>query len=119
MEMHVDRQANRVVKVTGVEGAVPNDGMLCIKGRFGFDFPANPKRLTVPLVKKDGQLVPVSWEEALDLTAARLSEIRDEHGADAISAVGSARDTNENNYAIMKFVRTVIGTNNIDHCART
>lgn len=119
MELHVSRPENRVVRVTGIEGAVPNDGMLCIKGRFGFDFPAAPERLTTPLVRKDGRHVPVSWDEALDLTATRLGEIRDEHGPDAISGVGSARDTNENNYAIMKFMRAALGTNNIDHCART
>ncbi len=119
MDLHVSRPENKVVRVTGAEGAVPNDGMLCIKGRFGYDFPSSPRRLTVPLVKKGDTHVPVSWEEALDFTASRLVAIKKEHGPDAISAVSCARDTNENNYAMMKFMRAVVGTNNIDHCART
>ena len=117
--LHVDRENNRVVKVTGVEGAPPNDGMLCVKGRFAYDFPTSPKRLTRPLIKKDGHHVPVSWEEALDYTASRLREIRDAYGPDSVSAVSSSRDTNENSYAAQKFMRAAIGTNNIDNCART
>lgn len=119
MWLHVNTAENRVVKVTGDEDGAPNEGMLCVKGRFGFDFPSSEKRLTTPLVKKNGKHVPVSWEEALDYTAMRLKEIREEFGADAVSGISSARDTNENNYASMKFIRAVIGTNNIDHCART
>lgn len=118
MELHVDRASNRVVKVTGVEGAKPNDGMLCVKGRFAFDYPASPKRLTQPLIKKDGVHVPATWDEALDYTAKRLMAIKDEHGSDAIAGVGCAKDTNENCYASMKFMRAVVGTNSIDHCAR-
>lgn len=118
MDLHVDQSTNRVVKVTGVEGALPNDGMLCVKGRFAYDYPASPKRLTQPTIKKDGVQVPVSWDEALDYTADRLKAIRDEHGPDAVAGVGCAKDTNENNYATMKFMRAVIRTNNLDHCAR-
>jgi formate dehydrogenase major subunit len=119
VDLHVDRAANRVVRVTGAEGAPPNDGMLCVKGRFGFDFPASPLRLTRPLIRRNGRHEPVSWEEALDYTAERLGQIRQSHGPDAISAVASARDGNENSYAAQKFMRAVIGTNNIDNCART
>ena len=100
-------------------GRAPNQGMLCVKGRFGFDFPASDKRLTMPLIRKNGVHEPVSWEEALDFTAQRLKEIREQYGADTISAISSSRDVNENNYAAMKFMRAVIGTNNIDNCART
>jgi formate dehydrogenase major subunit len=119
LELHVDRAANEVVKVTGVEGVPPNDGMLCVKGRFAYDFPAHPGRLTAPLLKKDGVQVPVSWDEALDFTARRLAEIKDQHGPDSIVGVACARDASENSYATMKFMRAVVGTNNIDHCART
>jgi predicted molibdopterin-dependent oxidoreductase YjgC len=117
--LHVDRAKNRVVKVTGDEEGPSNLGMLCVKGRFAFDFPASENRLTQPLIKKNGKHVPVSWDEALDYTAQRLSEIRSKHGPDVISGISCARDTNENNYAAMKFIRAAIGTNNIDHCART
>jgi formate dehydrogenase major subunit len=119
IRLHVDRQANRIVKVTGVEGAPPNDGMLCVKGRFGYDFPSSPKRLTQPLIRRNGSHEPVTWEEALDYTASRLREIREIHGADSISAVSSSRDNNENSYAAQKFMRAAIGTNNVDNCART
>jgi formate dehydrogenase major subunit len=116
--LHVDRQANRVVRITGRE-VVPNDGMLCVKGRYAYEFHASPKRLTQPLIKKDGKQVPVSWEEALDYTASKIKAIVDRHGPDVFSALGSGRITNENNYAISKFTRAVIKTNNVDHCART
>ena len=121
VELHVDRAANRIVRVTGVEGTPPNDGMLCLKGRFGYDFPSSPERLTTPLMRRrrDEPLRPASWDEALDFAAERLRWIRDQHGPDAIGLIACARSTNESNYAAMRFARAVIGTNNIDHCART
>jgi predicted molibdopterin-dependent oxidoreductase YjgC len=109
---------NRVVKVTGVPGAAPNFGSLCVKGRFGFDFIASPERLTAPLIKEDGSFRQASWEEALDRVARRLTEIKAAHGPDSIGVLTSARITNEENYIAQKFTRAVIGTNNIDHCAR-
>lgn len=115
---HVDQEKNRIVKVTGREVA-PNDGMLCVKGRYGFEFPSSPKRLTRPLLKKDGKQVEVSWDEALDFTAARIKAIVERDGPDVFSAFGSGRITNEANYAMAKFARAAIKTNNIDHCART
>jgi len=119
VDLHVDRARNRTVRVTGAQGVPPNDGMLCVKGRFGYDFPASPLRLTRPLILRNGRHEPVSWEEALDYTAARLRRIRDTHGPDSISGVSSSRDNNENSYAAQKFMRAAIGTNNIDNCART
>lgn len=116
--LHVDRQRNRVTRVTGRDIA-PNNGMLCVKGRYGYEFHASPKRLTQPLIRKNGTLVPVSWDEALDYTAGKIKGIVDQHGPDVFSALGSGRITNENNYAVAKFTRAVIKTNNIDHCART
>ncbi len=110
---------NEILKVTGVETAKPNYGSLCIKGRFGYDFVNSPDRLKSPLVRKDGKLVEVSWEEALDYTAEKLSWTRETHGPDSIVGIGCARTTNEDNYLMMKLMRGVIGTNNIDHCART
>lgn len=115
---HVDDAANRIVRVTGRE-VLPNDGMLCVKGRYGFEFPSSPKRLTKPLLRKNGRLVEASWDEALDYTAGRIQEIVAKHGPDVFSAFGSGRITNENNYAVAKFTRAVIKTNNVDHCART
>jgi formate dehydrogenase major subunit len=121
VELHVDRAANRIVRVNGVEGTPPNDGMLCLKGRFAYDFPSSPERLTMPLVRRTREepLKEVSWDEALDFAAGRLAGIRERNGPDAIGVISCARSTNENNYAAMKFARAGVGTNNIDHCART
>lgn len=96
----------------------PNKGMLCVKGRFGLDFVDSPERLRTPLVRKNGALVEASWDEALDLVAAGLKRARDTHGPDAVGFFASAKVTNEENYALGRLARAVIGTNNIDHCAR-
>jgi predicted molibdopterin-dependent oxidoreductase YjgC len=109
---------NRVVKITGTEGGITNQGSLCAKGRFGYGFIHHQDRLTVPLIKEDGQFREATWAEALALTARRLTEIKAQHGPDAIGGLSSARCTNEENYLLQKFTRAVIGTNNVDHCAR-
>jgi NADH-quinone oxidoreductase subunit G len=92
-----------------------NGDFLCNKGRYAFDFANNIERLTSPLIRKDGKLVPVSWEEALTFAGSKLRELRDAKGANSIGVIGSNRTTNEENYLLQKFARTVIGTNNIDH----
>jgi len=92
-----------------------NGDFLCNKGRYAFDFANNIERLTSPLIRKDGKLKPVSWEEALTYAGTNLRKLRDERGADSIGVIGSNRTTNEENYLLQKFARTVIGTNNIDH----
>jgi predicted molibdopterin-dependent oxidoreductase YjgC len=96
----------------------PNRGHLCVKGRFGFDFVQNPKRITVPLIRKNGKLEEATWDEALDLVAKKLSGTKASHGPDAVAVLTSAKCTNEENYLMQKFTRAVVGTNNIDHCAR-
>jgi len=116
--LHVDRARNRIVRVTGRE-VVPNDGMLCVKGRYGYEFPSSANRLTQPLIRENGVHRPASWDETLDYLAKQIRAIVDRHGPDSFSAFGSGRVTNENNYAMSKFTRAVIKTNNIDHCART
>ncbi|HEU5412879.1 MAG TPA: NADH-quinone oxidoreductase subunit NuoG [Candidatus Angelobacter sp.] len=92
-----------------------NGDFLCIKGRYAFDYFDHPARLRQPLVRQDGKLVPVTWEEAIDHVGKRLREIRDSKGGQAIGVIGSNRTTNEENYLLQKFARTVLGTNNIDH----
>jgi formate dehydrogenase alpha subunit len=116
LEMHI--RDGRLAKITGSPAAGGTRGLLCVKGRFGFDFVGHPGRLAEPLIRHDGELVPATWEEALDLVARRLAEIKARHGADAIGGLASAKCTNEENYLMQKFVRAVIGTNNVDHCAR-
>ena len=118
LTLQVSKSANRIARVAGRE-VPPNDGMLCVKGRYAFDFVASPERLTQPLLRRKGKQVPVSWDEALDFAARRLARIKNAYGPDSIAGIASSRDTNENAYAAMKFMRAVIGTNNIDNCART
>ena len=92
-----------------------NGDFLCIKGRYAFDFAKHEDRLTQPLVRKAGRLVPATWEEAFELVGTKFREIRDRDGGKAIGVIGSTRTTNEENYLLQKFARVVLGTNNIDH----
>src|SRR5262249_23618122 len=92
-----------------------NGDFLCIKGRYAFDFFDHKDRLRQPLVRKNGKLVPATWEEAVEFAGKRLREIRDSQGGQAIGVIGSNRTTNEENYLLQKFARTVLATNNIDH----
>ena len=119
LELNVNRQTNRVVRVTSPVGCVPNDGNLCVKGKFGFEFVHSPERLTAPLIKENGEFREASWEEALELTGRRLRELRAEHGPDGIGFLSSCRCTNEENYLLQKMARTAGATNNIDQCATT
>ena len=95
-----------------------NKGHTCLKGRYAFKFYDHKERLRSPLIKKNGEFVEVTWDEAYDYIANKLTEIKSNYGADAIGGISSARCTNEENYLMQKFIRTTIGTNNIDSCAR-
>lgn len=117
-QVELNVQNGRIVRVNGVEDVPPNYGRLCVKGRFGYDFVAHPRRLTTPLVRKNGELVPTSWDEALGAIAEQFSAIKRDHGADALAGYSSAKCTNEDNYIFQKFIRMVFGTNNIDYCTR-
>lgn len=109
----------KVIGVTSNLTSPVNGRLTCVKGRFGIDYVHSPARLTTPLIKKDGEFVEASWDEALNLVASKFQEIKTNHGADSLAALSSARCVNEDNYILQKFMRAVIGTNNIDHCART
>jgi predicted molibdopterin-dependent oxidoreductase YjgC len=117
-QMYLHVKDNRVTGVSGVEDVGPNYGSLCVKGRFGYDFINHPDRLRKPLIRKNDTLREASWEEALGLVAEKLNGIKESSGADSIMVLSSARITNEENYLAQKFARAVIGTNNVDHCAR-
>lgn len=110
---------DKVVGVTPNPEAPVNGRSLCVKGRFHGDMINSPNRITTPLIKKDGEFVEASWEEALSLVAERLTDIKEREGSDAIAALSSARCTNEENFVMQKFMRAVIGTHSVDHCART
>ncbi|QAU34522.1 formate dehydrogenase subunit alpha [Janthinobacterium sp. 17J80-10] len=116
-QMEVGSQNDRVVQVRPADSPV-NRGHLCVKGRYAFEFNHATDRASTPMLRQDGEWQAVSWEEALDYTAARLQDIVERDGADAIGVLGSARATNEENYLAQKFARVVLGTNNVDCCAR-
>jgi formate dehydrogenase major subunit len=119
LTLHVDEKKNKIVKVSGVEGSPTNDGMLCVKGRYGFDFVNSKERLLKPLIRdKDGLFKEASWEEAMSYISKQFTEIKEKHGPDAICGLASAKVTNEDNFVFQKFMRTVVGTNSLDHCAR-
>lgn len=106
---------DKIVSVSGNRKSPANEGKLCVKGRFGIaGFVHSPERLKTPLIKKDGKFVEASWDEALKLIAEKLSSCSGEE----IGVISSARCTNEDNYVAQKFCRVVLGTNNVDHCAR-
>jgi len=108
----------KVKSIRAPYDAEVNQGHTCLKGRFAFSFYNHPDRIKTPLIRKEGVLTPVTWEEAYTFIADRLVNIKKEYGPDAIAGISSARCTNEENYLMQKFIRAVIGTNNIDCCAR-
>jgi formate dehydrogenase major subunit len=124
---------NKILYVDGADGPA-NRERLCVKGRYGFDYVHHKQRLTKPLIRKpdvpkhaDFTMDPAnpleyfreaSWEEALDLAAAKLKAIRDSRGPGALAGFGSAKGTNEEAYLFQKLVRTGFGSNNVDHCTR-
>jgi predicted molibdopterin-dependent oxidoreductase YjgC len=97
---------------------VISQGSLCIKGWNAHAFVYHEDRLRRPQIRKNGKLVEASWDEALALVAEKLSAVKAESGPDSIAVLASAKCTNEENYLLQKFTRAVIGTNNVDHCAR-
>ena len=107
-------------KVLGAEPAPgePNNGLLCVKGKFAYKFINHPDRLKTPLIKRNGKFEEATWDEAYRLIRDKVNEIKGEHGPDSLAGLTSARCTNEENYLFQKLFRAVIGTNNIDHCAR-
>jgi predicted molibdopterin-dependent oxidoreductase YjgC len=109
----------KIQKVLGDKDNPSSHGETCIKGSMGWGYVHSEKRLTTPLIRKNGKLEPASWKEALDLIANKFSEIKDKYGPDAFGLFSSSRSTNELNYLASKFIRSVLGTNNIDSCNRT
>ncbi len=95
-----------------------NQGKLCIKGWNLHEFVNSPTRLKSPFLKVDGQQTEVTWDRAIKHTAERLKDIVEKYGPDSVAVLTSAKVTNEENYIAQKFARAVIGTNNVDHCAR-
>ncbi len=120
LELHI--KDNEIIQVIPDMENEVNKGQACVKGKFGFDFVQHPDRLTEPLIrvgeKGEGKFRKASWEEALDLVADKLAGIKEKSGPDSLAFLSSAKCTSEENYLMQKLGRAVIGTNNVDHCAR-
>jgi formate dehydrogenase major subunit len=116
--MMVGTRGQRIVQVKPILDAPVSKGHLCVKGRYAFEFGRAPDRVTEPMIREDAQWRKASWEEATTFIATRFKKILEQHGPDSIGVLGSARGTNEENYLAQKFARVVLGTNNVDCCAR-
>ena len=116
--MNVGTKANQLVSIEPVLEAPVSRGHLCVKGRYAFDYVSAGDRVTEPMIRVADEWQKVSWDEAIGFVATRLRRILDQHGPDSIGILGSARGTNEEAYLAQKFARVVIGTNNVDCCAR-
>ncbi len=116
-QMYLHVKGNKVVGVDPANGAA-NTNLLCVKGKFAYNFINHEDRLTTPLIKKNGTFEKATWEEAYKLIASKINEYKKSFGVDSIAGLASARVTNEENYVFQKMMRAAIGTNNVDHCAR-
>ncbi|MDP2938931.1 MAG: formate dehydrogenase subunit alpha [Candidatus Omnitrophota bacterium] len=116
---YLDVRDGKIVGVIPSHSNSVSKGYLCVKGWHAHEPVQHPDRLKKPLIKQNGKFKEASWDTALDYVAKRLKEIKDKYGPDALAVCASARCTNEENFLMMKFARAVLGTNNIDHCART
>lgn len=116
--LYLNVKDDRVIKVTSDFDAPVNQGNLCIKGRFGYEFIHHPDRLTTPLIREGNGFKPASWDQALELISRRFTELRDRYGPTAVGGISSSRCTNEENFLFAKWVRTTLKTNNVDNCAR-
>lgn len=116
--LEVSTRNGEILSIQAPYDAAANGGHTCLKGRYAFKFYDHPERLTSPLIKRNGKFEEASWDEAYDYITSELQRIIKENGADAIAGISSSRTPNEENYLMQKFMRAVVGTNNIDCCAR-
>lgn len=117
-ELEAGTADGRMIASRPVLDAPVSKGHLCVKGRYAFGFVHSADRVTEPMVREGDTWRAISWEEAIETTARELSRARDRYGPGAVAVIGSARSTNEDNYLAQKFARVVLGTNNVDCCAR-
>ena len=116
--VYLHEENGQVVGTTASSNHPVSRNNLCVKGWHLHEFIHHQERLTEPLIRKKGKLVPASWDEALEYSAKEFARIRDETNGQGIGVLSSAKCTNEENYLLQKFTRAVLKTNNIDHCAR-
>jgi predicted molibdopterin-dependent oxidoreductase YjgC len=115
---YLNVKGGKVIRVTSDYSAPVNKGNLCIKGRFGYEFIHHEDRIIAPLIREGDAFREASWDEALDLIATKFTELKDKYGPQSVGAFSSSRCTNEENYLMSKWVRAVLGSNNVDNCAR-
>jgi len=113
--VRVDVRVDKIMRNMSRQNDAIDDGWLCDRGRWGFEYVNSPQRLRTPMIRRDGQLVAAAWEQAFYTIALRLSEITKKYGASAIGGIGSTRTTNEDAYLFQKLLRQVIGTPHVDH----
>ncbi|MBV9688733.1 MAG: NADH-quinone oxidoreductase subunit NuoG [Ktedonobacteraceae bacterium] len=113
--VRIDVRVDKVMRLMSRTNDEIDDGWLCNRGRWGFEFVNSPQRLRTPLFRHEGSLVPTNWDAAFDYIATRLKKTIAKHGAQAVAGIGSTRTTNEEAYLFQKFLRKVVGTPNIDH----
>jgi len=120
-QLNLHEQNGKVVKITSPpHGETLNDGNLCVKGRFAYDFIHHEDRITEPLIRgEDGDLHPTTWDNALKVASEGLLKVKEKYGADSLGFISSSRCTGEENYLMQKLSRAVFGTNNIHQCAAT
>ena len=116
--LEVSSTNNEILSIQAPYDAEANGGHTCLKGRYAFKFVDHPDRLKSPMIKRNGEFEEVSWDEAYDFIVSEFDRIKDQNGPDAIAGISSARTPNEENYLMQKLMRAVVGTNNIDCCAR-
>jgi predicted molibdopterin-dependent oxidoreductase YjgC len=109
---------DRVIGIEPNPSNPVNKGMLCAKGWNSFEFVHSPERLKFPLIRKNGELIESTWDEALNIVCSKLNELKDKFGPSSLGFLCSAKVTNEENYLFMKMARAAFKTNNVDHCAR-
>jgi len=113
--IRIDVRVDKIMRNMSRANDAIDDGWLCDRGRWGFEFVNSPQRLRTPMIRRNGQLVAVTWEQAFYTIALRLGEIIKKHGASAVGGIGSTRTTNEEAYLFQKLLRQVIGTPHVDH----
>ncbi len=113
--IRIDTRTYKIRRIVGRENMGVNDQWIADKTRFAYEWVNSDQRLTMPLVRKDGELQPATWSEAIQTVTDRLTAIKEQSGPDAIGAIGSAKLSNESNYLLQRFMRQIIGSNNIDH----
>lgn len=111
----LDVRVDKIMRLSSRQNDEIDDGWLCNRGRWGFEFVNSPQRLRTPLIRREGKLEAATWEQAFYMISSRLKSIVNTHGATSVGGIGSTRTTNEEAYLFQKLLREVLGSPNVDH----